>query len=151
MGHIGWHWSGIAMVFRRDSGTMAFFGGTTVPSIASSLLPLLAVMALSATGSECTSLRLCAPHDSSHSKKVSIMGKGFFALFNQTLHRNAERYEKGVAKILHRSLRWIAIYVLLLAMVFRLPAFADVVLPLEDRGRFIYLGTVAQRFNDNRP
>lgn len=30
--------------------------------------------------------------------------KGFFAWFNQMFNRNAERYEKGVAKILHRSL-----------------------------------------------
>ncbi len=42
-----------------------------------------------------------------------------FGWFNRTFNRNAERYEKGVAKILHRSLRWILIYVLLLGgMVF---------------------------------
>ncbi|TGD93582.1 hypothetical protein C9F07_10770, partial [Salmonella enterica subsp. enterica serovar Poona] len=40
--------------------------------------------------------------------------RGFFGWFNRTFNRNAERYEKGVAKILHRSLRWILIYVLLL-------------------------------------
>ena len=35
------------------------------------------------------------------------MGKKAFLGFNQMFNRNAERYEKGVAKILHRSLRWL--------------------------------------------
>ncbi|WP_284317272.1 efflux RND transporter permease subunit, partial [Escherichia coli] len=61
--------------------------------------------------------------------------KGFFAWFNQMFNRNAERYEKGVAKILHRSLRWIVIYVLLLGgMVFLFLRLPTSFLPLEDRG-----------------
>lgn len=63
--------------------------------------------------------------------------KGFFAWFNQMFNRNAERYEKGVAKILHRSLRWIVIYVLLLGgMVFLFLRLPTSFLPLEDRGMF---------------
>ncbi len=80
---------------------------------------------------------------------MSITGKkAFFAWFNQMFNRNAERYEKGVAKILHRSLRWIVIYVLLLGgMVFPVPAFADVVLTAGRPWHVYYLGTIAQRFN----
>lgn len=63
--------------------------------------------------------------------------KGFFAWFNQMFNRNSERYEKGVAKILHRSLRWIVIYVLLLGgMVFLFLRLPTSFLPLEDRGMF---------------
>lgn len=63
---------------------------------------------------------------------------GFFGWFNRTFNRNAERYEKGVAKILHRSLRWLLIYVLLLgAMVVLFLRLPTSFLPLEDRGMFI--------------
>lgn len=62
---------------------------------------------------------------------------GFFGWFNRTFNRNAERYEKGVAKILHRSLRWILIYVLLLGgMVFLFLRLPTSFLPQEDRGMF---------------
>ncbi|EHC89504.1 putative aminoglycoside efflux pump, partial [Salmonella enterica subsp. enterica serovar Uganda str. R8-3404] len=60
-----------------------------------------------------------------------------FGWFNRTFNRNAERYEKGVAKILHRSLRWILIYVLLLGgMVFLFLRLPTSFLPQEDRGMF---------------
>ncbi|EBQ2878969.1 multidrug efflux RND transporter permease subunit, partial [Salmonella enterica] len=63
--------------------------------------------------------------------------RGFFGWFNRTFNRNAERYEKGVAKILHRSLRWILIYVLLLGgMVFLFLRLPTSFLPQEDRGMF---------------
>ena len=56
--------------------------------------------------------------------------------FNQMFNRNAERYEKG-GEILHRSLRWIVIYVLLLGgMVFLFLRLPTSFLPLEDRGMF---------------
>ncbi|WP_254556535.1 efflux RND transporter permease subunit, partial [Salmonella enterica] len=61
--------------------------------------------------------------------------RGFFGWFNRTFNRNAERYEKGVAKILHRSLSWILIYVLLLGgkvcLIMRLH---NSFLQQEDRG-----------------
>ncbi|MBJ5871321.1 efflux RND transporter permease subunit, partial [Salmonella enterica subsp. enterica serovar Derby] len=62
---------------------------------------------------------------------------GFFGWFNRMFNRNAERYEKGVARILHRSLRWILIYVLLLGgMVFLFLRLPTSFLPQEDRGMF---------------
>jgi multidrug efflux pump len=52
-------------------------------------------------------------------------------------NRNASRYETAVGKILHRSLRWIMIYVLLLGgMVFLFLHLPTSFLPLEDRGMF---------------
>lgn len=53
-------------------------------------------------------------------------------------NRNVERYEKGVAKIFYRSLRWIVIYVLLFGgMVFLFLRLSTSFLSLEDRGMFI--------------
>ncbi|MGV8611308.1 efflux RND transporter permease subunit, partial [Pseudomonas aeruginosa] len=51
--------------------------------------------------------------------------------------RSASRYETFVGKILHRSLRWILIYVLLLGgMVLLFLHLPTSFLPLEDRGMF---------------
>jgi multidrug efflux pump len=64
--------------------------------------------------------------------------RGFFGAFNRMFNRNADRYENGVAKILHRSLRWILLYVLLLGgMVFLFLRLPTSFLPLEDRGMFL--------------
>ncbi len=52
-------------------------------------------------------------------------------------NRNASRYETAVGKILHRSLRWIAIYALLLGMVFMFLRLPTSFLPQEDRGMFL--------------
>ena len=63
--------------------------------------------------------------------------KGFFGWFNRMFNRNAARYESGVAKILHRSLRWMVVYVLLLGgMVFLFLRLPTSFLPQEDRGMF---------------
>lgn len=53
-------------------------------------------------------------------------------------NRNAARYEAGVGKVLHRSVRWMVVYVLLLGgMVFLFLRLPTSFLPLEDRGMFI--------------
>lgn len=64
--------------------------------------------------------------------------KGFFGWFNRMFNRNAARYEAGVGKVLHRSVRWMVVYVLLLGgMVFLFLRLPTSFLPLEDRGMFI--------------
>ncbi|WP_250547991.1 efflux RND transporter permease subunit, partial [Serratia marcescens] len=63
--------------------------------------------------------------------------RGFFGWFNRMFNRNAERYERGVGRILHASGRYMVIYLLLLggmALLFiKLPTSF---LPQEDRGIF---------------
>ncbi|HCC11512.1 MAG TPA: hydrophobe/amphiphile efflux-1 family RND transporter, partial [Atlantibacter hermannii] len=64
--------------------------------------------------------------------------RGFFGWFNRMFSRNAARYERGVGKILHRSVRWMLIYALLLGgMVIIFLRLPTSFLPLEDRGMFI--------------
>lgn len=71
-------------------------------------------------------------------KKVSITGKkAFLPGLTRCLTATPNATKKGVAKILHRSLRWIVIYVLLLGgMVFLFLRLPTSFLPLEDRGMF---------------
>lgn len=127
---------------------MAFFGGTTGAIYRQFSITIVAAMVLSVLVAMILTPALCATLLKPLKKGEHHGQKGFFAWFNQMFNRNAERYEKGVAKILHRSLRWIVIYVLLLGgMVFLVPAFADVVLATGRPGHVYYLGTVAQRFN----
>jgi multidrug efflux pump len=63
--------------------------------------------------------------------------RGFFGWFNRMFNRNADRYERGVARVLHASTRYMVIYLLLLggmALLFiKLPTSF---LPQEDRGVF---------------
>jgi multidrug efflux pump len=63
--------------------------------------------------------------------------RGFFGWFNRMFNRNADRYERGVGRILHASGRYMVIYLLLLggmALLFiKLPTSF---LPQEDRGIF---------------
>ncbi|VTR32582.1 Acriflavine resistance protein B [Serratia fonticola] len=63
--------------------------------------------------------------------------RGFFGWFNRMFNRNTERYERGVARVLHHSVRYMVIYLLLLAgmavLFIKLPTSF---LPQEDRGVF---------------
>ena len=40
--------------------------------------------------------------------------RGFFGWFNRMFDRSAHRYERGVARVLHHSLRYMLLYLLLL-------------------------------------
>ena len=77
--------------------------------------------------------------------------KGFLPGLTRCLTATPKRYEKGVAKILHRSLRWIVIYVLLLGgMVFLFLRLPTSFLPLEDRGMFTTSVQLPSGFNQQQ-
>ena len=138
MGQIQGALVGIAMVLSAVFVPMAFFGGTTGAIYRQFSITIVAAMVLSVLVAMILTPALCATllkplHKGEHHGQT-----GFFGWFNRTFNRNAERYEKGVAKILHRSLRWLLIYVLLLgAMVVLFLRLPTSFLPLEDRGMFI--------------
>ncbi|NAZ94731.1 efflux RND transporter permease subunit, partial [Vibrio toranzoniae] len=64
--------------------------------------------------------------------------RGFFGWFNRMFDRSAKRYENGVARVLHHSVRYLVVYLLLLAgmalLFLKLPTSF---LPQEDRGVFM--------------
>ncbi|ECB3838655.1 multidrug efflux RND transporter permease AcrD [Salmonella enterica subsp. enterica serovar Enteritidis] len=137
MGQIQGALVGIAMVLSAVFVPMAFFGGTTGAIYRQFSITIVSAMVLSVLVAMILTPALCATLLKSLHKGEQHGQRGFFGWFNRTFNRNAERYEKGVAKILHRSLRWILIYVLLLGgMVFLFLRLPTSFLPQEDRGMF---------------
>ncbi|ELL0015006.1 multidrug efflux RND transporter permease AcrD [Salmonella enterica] len=134
MGQIQGALVGIAMVLSAVFVPMAFFGGTTgaiYRQFSITIVSAMVLVAMILTPALCATLLKPLHKGEQHGQR------GFFGWFNRTFNRNAERYEKGVAKILHRSLRWILIYVLLLGgMVFLFLRLPTSFLPQEDRGMF---------------
>ncbi|MBZ1703284.1 efflux RND transporter permease subunit, partial [Klebsiella pneumoniae] len=128
---------GIAMVLSAVFVPMAFFGGTTGAIYRQFSITIVAAMVLSVLVAMILTPALCATLLKPVKPGESHERKGFFGWFNRTFNRSASRYETFVGKILHRSLRWMLIYVLLLGgMVFLFLHLPTSFLPLEDRGMF---------------
>lgn len=114
MGQIQGALVGIAMVLSAVFIPMAFFGGTTGAIYRQFSITIVSAMVLSVLVAMILTPALCATLLKPMKKGEEHGKKGFFGWFNRMFNRNASRYETAVGKILHRSLRWIAIYALLL-------------------------------------
>ncbi|POK91619.1 efflux RND transporter permease subunit, partial [Klebsiella pneumoniae] len=137
MGQIQGALVGIAMVLSAVFVPMAFFGGTTGAIYRQFSITIVAAMVLSVLVAMILTPALCATLLKPVKPGESHERTGFFGWFNRTFNRSASRYETFVGKILHRSLRWMLIYVLLLGgMVFLFLHLPPSFLPLEDRGMF---------------
>ncbi|WP_049247705.1 efflux RND transporter permease subunit, partial [Klebsiella variicola] len=137
MGQIQGALVGIAMVLSAVFVPMAFFGGTTGAIYRQFSITIVAAMVLSVLVAMILTPALCATLLKPVKPGESHERKGFFGWFNRTFNRSASRYETFVGKILHRSLRWMLIYVVLLGgMVFLFLHLPTSFLPLEDRGMF---------------
>ena len=137
MGQIQGALVGIALVLSAVFVPMAFFGGTTGAIYRQFSITIVAAMVLSVLVAMILTPALCATLLKPLHKGEQHGQKGFFGAFNRLFNRSAARYERGVAKILNRSLRWIIIYGLLLGgMVFLFLRLPTSFLPQEDRGMF---------------
>ena len=137
MGQIQGALVGIALVLSAVFVPMAFFGGTTGAIYRQFSITIVAAMVLSVLVAMILTPALCATLLKPLHKGEQHGQKGFFGAFNRLFNRSAARYERGVAKILNRSLRWIVIYGLLLGgMVFLFLRLPTSFLPQEDRGMF---------------
>lgn len=138
MGQIQGALVGIAMVLSAVFIPMAFFGGTTGAIYRQFSVTIVAAMVLSVLVAMILTPALCATLlKPIHKGESQHTRKGFFGWFNRVFDTSSRRYESAVAKILHRSLRWIVIYVLLLGgMVFLFLRLPTSFLPQEDRGMF---------------
>ncbi|HEC2572853.1 TPA: multidrug efflux RND transporter permease AcrD [Raoultella ornithinolytica] len=138
MGQIQGALVGIAIVLSAVFIPMAFFGGTTGAIYRQFSITIVSAMVLSVLVAMILTPALCATLLKPMKKGEEHGKKGFFGWFNRMFNRNASRYETAVGKILHRSLRWIAIYALLLGgMVFMFLRLPTSFLPQEDRGMFL--------------
>ncbi|MFC0225199.1 multidrug efflux RND transporter permease AcrD [Serratia aquatilis] len=137
MGQIQGALVGIAMVLSAVFIPMAFFGGTTGAIYRQFSITIVSTMVLSVLVAMILTPAMCATILKPIAKGHHHGKRGFFGWFNRMFQRNAERYERGVARVLHHSIRYIVIYLLLLGgmalMFLKLPTSF---LPQEDRGVF---------------
>jgi multidrug efflux pump len=137
MGQIQGALVGIALVLSAVFVPMAFFGGTTGAIYRQFSLTIVSSMVLSVLVALILTPALCAtllkPVAQGHHQEK----RGFFGWFNRSFERSSRRYERGVGMILQRSLRFMLIYLLLIAglawLFIKLPTSF---LPVEDRGVF---------------
>ncbi|WP_414148299.1 multidrug efflux RND transporter permease AcrD [Erwinia sp. BNK-24-b] len=137
MGQIQGALVGITLVLSAVFVPMAFFGGTTgaiyrqfsVTIVSAMVLSVIVAMVL--TPALCATLLKPLPSGGHHERR------GFFGWFNRTFNRNAQRYERGVSRVLAKTGRWLLLYALLIAgMALLFMHLPTSFLPLEDRGVF---------------
>ncbi|MEE3664631.1 multidrug efflux RND transporter permease AcrD [Brenneria sp. g21c3] len=138
MGQVQGALVGIALVLSAVFVPMAFFGGTTGAIYRQFSITIVSSMILSVLVAMILTPALCATLLKPVAKGHHHGRKGFFGWFNRVFNRGTLRYERGVAKILRRSGRWMLLYlgvIGIMALLFiRLPTSF---LPQEDRGVFM--------------
>jgi multidrug efflux pump len=130
---------GIGLVLSAVFIPMAFFGGSTGVIYRQFSVTIAAAMGLSVLVAIVFTPALCAtmlkPVEKGHGHGEGGLFGRFFGWFNRMFERSTRRYESAVGRILHRSLRFLAIYLAIvgvLAILFaRMPS---AFLPEEDQG-----------------
>ncbi|MDX9768563.1 MAG: efflux RND transporter permease subunit, partial [Ectothiorhodospiraceae bacterium] len=130
---------GIGLVLSAVFVPMAFFGGSTGVIYRQFSVTIVSAMALSVLVAIIFTPALCAtllkPVAKGHGHGEGGWFSGFFGWFNRMFARNTARYESTVGYIVHRSLRFLAIYVaivgVLILLFVRMPTSF---LPDEDQG-----------------
>jgi multidrug efflux pump len=130
---------GIGLVLSAVFVPMAFFGGSTGVIYRQFSITIVSAMALSVLVAIVFTPALCAtmlkPVAKGHCHGEFGPYCRFFNWFNRNLQRGTQRYESAVGKILHRSLRFLAIYAAIVAVLGVLFArMPTSFLPEEDQG-----------------
>ncbi len=124
---------GIALVLSAVFLPMAFFGGATGVIYRQFSITIVSAMALSVLVALTLTPALCATFLKPNHKPPSE--HGFFGWFNRRYDRMQTRYESLVGHVIHRSLRYLLIYAVLIGVMcvlfIRLPTGF---LPTEDQG-----------------
>ncbi|MGX9276842.1 efflux RND transporter permease subunit [Pantoea ananatis] len=140
---------GIALVLSAVFLPMTFFSSSTGViyrqfsiTIVSSMV-LSVIVALTLTPALCATLLKPHNHDSGRN--------GFFGWFNQRYENVQARYQRGVGKVMHRSVRYLLLYGVLLigcaVLYMRLPTGF---LPTEDQGYIMVQYQLAPGATENR-
>jgi len=137
MGQIQGALVGIALVLSAVFIPMAFFGGTTGAIYRQFSVTIVSAMMLSVLVAMSLTPALCATLLKPLAKGHHHGRRGFFGWFNRMFNRSADRYERGVGKILAKGGRWLLLYLVLIGiMAFLFLRLPTSFLPLEDRGIF---------------
>ena len=137
MGQITGALIGIALVLAAVFVPMAFFGGSTGVIYRQFSITVVSSMALSVLVALVLTPALCAtllkPVEKGHG--VGHEYTGVFGWFNRTFDRNNERYQGIVSRMLHKSLRYMVIYIgIIIAMAVLFMRLPTSFLPEEDQG-----------------
>ncbi|HQZ03214.1 MAG TPA: efflux RND transporter permease subunit [Thauera sp.] len=130
---------GIGLVLSAVFVPMAFFGGSTGVIYRQFSITIVSAMALSVLVAIVFTPALCAtllkPVKKGQAHGEGGLFRGFFGWFNRGFERSTQRYESAVGGILRRSLRFMAIYIAIVAVLgllfLRMPTSF---LPEEDQG-----------------
>lgn len=138
MGQIQGALVGIALVLSAVFIPMAFFGGTVGAIYRQFSVTIVSAMILSVLVAMILTPALCATLLKPIAKGEHHGERGFFRWFNYHFNRNADRYERGVARILHTGGRWLLLYVGIIGvMAFLFLHLPSSFLPQEDRGMIL--------------
>ncbi|MDB5455654.1 MAG: transporter, hydrophobe/amphiphile efflux family [Caulobacter sp.] len=123
---------GIALVLSAVFVPMAFFGGSQGVIYRQFSITIVSAMVLSVTVALVLTPALCATLlKPSHGRSET----GFFGWFNRSFDDASTRYQGSVRGILGKSVRWMAIYgVIILVMGFLFIRLPSAFLPEEDQG-----------------
>jgi hydrophobe/amphiphile efflux-1 (HAE1) family protein len=133
MGEISGALAGIALVLSAVFIPMAFFGSSTGVIYRQFSVTIVSAMLLSVLVAMTLSPALCAtllkPNHSDTPRR------GFFAWFNRTFERNAQRYQRSIGSVLRHKPRMLALYALILvALAMGYTRLPGSFLPDEDQG-----------------
>lgn len=106
---------GIALVLSAVFLPMAFFGGATGVIYRQFSITIVSAMALSVLVALTLTPALCATFLKPNHKPPSE--HGFFGWFNRRYDRMQTRYESLVGHVIHRSLRYLLIYAVLIGVM----------------------------------
>ena len=138
MGQIQGALVGIALVLSAVFVPMAFFGGTVGAIYRQFSITIVSAMVLSVLVAMILTPALCATLLKPLAQGEHHGRRGFFGWFNRHFNRNADRYERGVARILRTGGRWLLLYLAIIGlMAFLFIRLPTSFLPLEDRGVFL--------------
>ncbi|WP_428943714.1 multidrug efflux RND transporter permease AcrD [Pantoea sp. FN060301] len=137
MGQIQGALVGITLVLSAVFIPMAFFGGTTGAIYRQFSITIVSAMVLSVLVAMILTPALCATLLKPLEKGQHHGRRGFFGWFNRMFNRNADRYERGVGRILAKAGRWLLLYMaIIVGMALLFWHLPTSFLPLEDRGVF---------------
>ena len=126
---------GIALVLAAVFVPMAFFGGSVGVIYRQFSITLVSAMVLSVLVALILTPALCATLLKPHAPGQVAGARGFFGWFNRGFARSNKVYQQGVRHMLGRNLRYLVIYVLLVAgMALLFTRIPTAFLPDEDAG-----------------
>ncbi|MDI6853318.1 MAG: efflux RND transporter permease subunit [Deltaproteobacteria bacterium] len=141
MGEITSALIGIGLVLAAVFGPMAFFGGSTGVIYRQFSVTVIAAMLLSVVVALILTPVLCAsilkPVGKGHGAGESgfFLFRPFFRWFNRTFRWTRDKYQALVGRILARKLRYLVVYLLIVAaLIFLFQRMPTAYLPNEDQG-----------------